>query len=190
MTTRFLDVQLVALTANVPEYVTAFGTVMLMEAAAPVSIIFLDASKKTLGQAQDMKAGVKVKMGDVLNEVKIISAVDQVVKIGSAAEGVDYAAPGQAVTATIAGASILTDAGPVALAANTVEPVAAYDHSRLLLVIKNTGGDLVTVGGAAVSIAGGAIVLEPGDEYTSDAPQAAHYCISASAGSVNVVTGA
>jgi hypothetical protein len=190
MSQVYIDVRAVPLVAGEPEKVSGSGVFLLMESAAPVNLVFRNQHGNQIGQAIKVKQGFKVPVGEDLTYVEVTSAVDQTATFGFGLLGVDYLNINGAVTASIAGAAVLNDAAPVAVVAAARELLAAADTGRRLLVIKNTTADYLYIGGAAVDDTNSAIVLEPGDEYTSDAPQAAHYGYPAATGSVNVLKGA
>lgn len=171
-------------------HVGQFDGVILTAAVDTVCALFLSFDDVQLGVAD----GSAMRIPD---GVKITNAPDNPVAVNFAGTvapvlGVITNTPAQAIPVTLHGsddatniptipyqAQAVTDPAPVAVAAAAGVIVAA-SAARRGLRIKNAGGNPVAIGGAGVTFANAAIVLQPGETWNeTEAPGAAWYSICA-----------
>jgi hypothetical protein len=170
------------------KYHTGFDAVILKAAVDCTVSIFLTDSDVSLGFTDGSQV-------NVLGSVSVSNGVDQRVPVDLAGGTVTVSADNVGINNTDANAvpvvqkantkfativyqaQAVTDVAAVAVTAVRAALVAA-DANRRGLRIRNVGANAVAIGGAALTYAGAAVILQPGETWNeSEAPGAAWYCV-------------
>jgi hypothetical protein len=189
MSENIVDILTATLAVGRQDLAAAGRIFFLMRASAPIDVSFLDGVGRTIGTAQQLRAGTSIVFDDNLFRLVVTSGVAQEIQYAVAEAPVTFNEVSGHITATITGATTLTDNPVVAVNTATPELLAPADTARPLLVVRNLTTDNLYLGGPAVTAATAAYELEPGQSYELPSPQAAWYAIALADGDVAVLTG-
>lgn len=154
---------------------------MLLEAAAPVDLIFIGMGSGTGQPCEAVTAGFKVKHASMMTSVRVRSAVATVIKYAYSMGDGGYDRS-EIITQQ---ASITDNLAPVEPDTAAAELVLSGDATRRRVILTahrdNTGA--IALGGPALTAANAARWLEAGESYIeTDAAPAAVYALAEVAG--------
>jgi hypothetical protein len=157
----------------------------LMECATPIDIEFIMQANGGKETAEGIAQGYHFEAPDMLREIIVTTTVEQTIKWGysNGRGGYDRTALIVLSPSTVANVAPVT----VTTAATLI---VAGEATRRLLTLRNTGTDVLYIGGPGVTVANAAYEIQPGDMLEFSAPASAVYgIVPTTAGPVAILAG-
>lgn len=178
----YLSTREIPLAAGVAVTIGANGRKFcLLESTGRLDVVFIDVSGQTVGEASQILDGIGILMPRDFYKLRLSSATAQTVRIAMASEDVDFTRVSGTVTANVVQATSITNGAAVAVsnvAATAILAAGSRKKATFHNPAANTGA--MNLGGALVTAANAAIVLQPGDTWSeSEAAPAAWYAVAA-----------
>lgn len=179
----YIETAAIPLVANTSKDFGAIGRKLLvLESSGRVDVKFIDVSGQTVGEAVGVLDGIGITLPRDFHRIRLVSATGQTVRLAFASEDVDFTRVSGTVSANVVQAAALAHPAAVAVSNVAATALLAADGDRLQVVFHNpsTNTGAMYLGGATVTAANAARILQPGDTLIDDkAAPAAWYAVAA-----------